>query len=256
MKRVIADGRVGAALGDRAGDPGGHVAGDELELLATLLAQQIQEPGHGLLVAPAGRPHQSAGVVVDHDREVSLTLANRDLIDADPTQAGEQVAAVLLLGHHPLADPADRSPRDPHQLGDRGLVRVDGQPRDLILEAAGEARVMPGPRDGGDHHPVLAAAHPWRPRLQVAEGRAQIQRSPAPASLAPVIARAAAPAARAAIPLPCLRTDRHHHRPVVGDLHVFDDRPLQPQQLLPYASPAHAATALSRGSNRCEKPEP
>jgi hypothetical protein len=97
-----------------------------------------------------------------------------------------RVAALLLLGHHPLADPADHSPGDPHQLGDRGLVRVDGQPRDLILEAAGEVRVVPGPRDGGDHHPVLAAVHPWRPRVQqqkvVPRSSARQRRLPTPES--------------------------------------------------------------------------
>jgi len=61
---------------------------------------------------------------------------------------------------------------------------------------------------------------------------------------------------RAAIPLAGLRSDRHHDRPVVGDIDVFDDCQLQTEQPLPYAFPAHAATALSRGSNCCEKPEP
>jgi hypothetical protein len=45
-----------------------------------------------------------------------------------------------------------------------------------------------------------------------------------------------------------LRTNRHHHRAVVFDLDAVDHRSVQSEKLLPYASPAHAATALSCGS--------
>jgi len=65
-ERVVADARVRAALGDRPGDRGGHVAGDELELVAALLCEQIQELLNGLSV-PTGRcPDQPSGVVVNH----------------------------------------------------------------------------------------------------------------------------------------------------------------------------------------------
>ena len=95
MKRVEADLGVRAALGDRAGDPVGHVAGDELDLLAALFAEQIQELLDRLAVAAGSGPHQPAGVVVDHDGEVSLAFADRDLIDPDPLEPREQVAPRL-----------------------------------------------------------------------------------------------------------------------------------------------------------------
>ena len=82
VERVQADLGVRAALGDGDRDPVGHVAGHQLDLLAAVVAQQIQELVDRLLVAAGVRPHQPAGVVVDHDREVSLTFANRDLIHA------------------------------------------------------------------------------------------------------------------------------------------------------------------------------
>jgi hypothetical protein len=50
---------------------------------------------------------------------------------------------------------------------------------------------------------------------------------------------------RATIPLARGRADRHHQRAGVGELDVFDDGSLKTKQLLPYASPAHAVTALS-----------
>jgi hypothetical protein len=184
-------------------------------------------------------------MVNDHG-EVPLPLADRDLIDPDPFQTGEQVACGPLLGHHPLADPAHGPPCDPHQLCDGGLVRADRQPRHLILEGASEAGIVPRPRHRRDHHPVLAAADARRPRLQVGERRAEIQRPPAPApALTPVIAGATSPTVGAAIPLPRHRADRHHHRPVALHRDVLDNRPVQTEQLLPYPSSAHAATALS-----------
>jgi hypothetical protein len=50
---------------------------------------------------------------------------------------------------------------------------------------------------------------------------------------------------RATIKLPRDRTNRHHQRPGVGELDVFNDSPLKTEELLPYSSSAHAATALS-----------
>ena len=84
VERVVADVRVRAALADRPGDPRGHVAGHELDLVAAVFPEQIQELLDCCLVAAGTGPHEAAGVVVDHDREVSLPFANRDLIHPDP----------------------------------------------------------------------------------------------------------------------------------------------------------------------------
>ena len=94
VERVVADAGVGAALADRSGDPRGHVAGDELDLVAALFAEQIQELLDRLAVPAGAGPHQPAGVVVDDDGEVSLPLADRDLIDPDPLEPREQVAGL------------------------------------------------------------------------------------------------------------------------------------------------------------------
>lgn len=97
MKRVQADGRVGAAPGDGPCDPFGHVAGDQLDLRAALFAQQIQELLDGLAVAAGGRPDQPAAVVVDDDGQVALALAHRDLIEPQAPKIGEQVALGACL---------------------------------------------------------------------------------------------------------------------------------------------------------------
>jgi hypothetical protein len=246
VPRVKADLGVRAALRDRPGDPLGVVAGHELDLLAALFPQQIQELLDRFAVAAERRPHQPAGVMVDHDREVFLTLADRDLVEPKLRESREQVAAGLRVGAHALADPPDRPPRDPHQLTDRGLGRVHRKPCGLVIEGAREPGVVARPRHRRHHHAVPLATDPRRVGLQEAERRAEIQRPPPPATLPEVVARAAASTVRAAIPLAIAGADRDHDRTVLL-VDRLDDRLLQSQQPRPradaYASAAHAATA-------------
>jgi hypothetical protein len=124
--------------------------------------------------------------MVDHDGQVPLTLAVADLVDPDPPEFIEQIDLAHGLGGDPCDDRADRSPRDTHQLSDRGLRRIHGQPADLILKRACEPRVMPGPRHRADHDTMAAARHPRRVRLHERERRPEIHarhhRRPSPKS--------------------------------------------------------------------------
>jgi hypothetical protein len=96
----------------------------------------------GLAVTTGRSPDQAAGVVIDDDGQVALTLAMRDLIDPDPSQTVEQIDLALRLIADAFADRADRPPGDTHQLRDSGLRRVDGQPPRLVLKRPGEPRVV------------------------------------------------------------------------------------------------------------------
>jgi len=84
--------------------------------VTAVIAEQIQELLDRLAIAAGRGPHQPAAVVVDDHRQVSLALADRDLIDPDPREPGEQVTALKRFVSDTLADPADRSPRNAHQL--------------------------------------------------------------------------------------------------------------------------------------------
>jgi hypothetical protein len=185
--------------------------------------------------------------MVDDHGQVLLALADRDLIEPEPLEVREQVAAALGLGSDTLADTSDRPPRDPHQLADRALGRVHRQPRRLVLEGPGEPGVVPGPRHPRHDHPVALALDPRCIGLQPAERRAEIQRPPPPPTVTEVIARAAPPTMRAAIPLRVRRPHRDHDLVALIDLDPLEDRLLQPQHPRPrtdaYASLAHAATA-------------
>jgi len=47
-------------------------------------AQLVEERPHRVGVTALSRPHQPAGVVIDHHRQVPVPLAVGDLIDPDP----------------------------------------------------------------------------------------------------------------------------------------------------------------------------
>ena len=242
MERVYAPDRVGAPLGDRTGDPAGHVRRDQFDLFAALLPERVEEREHRPAVTAGRGPHQPAGVVVHDDGQVSLSLAVADLVNPDPPQPVQEIHVSDGLGSDPLEDRADRPPRDAHQLRHGALRRVHRQPRDLILERAREPRVMPRPRHRADHDTVAPARHPRRPRLNERERRPEVQRTPAPASLAEIETRRSAPAHTTTIPLPPIRPNAHDHPSLAAEPHILDHRSSQPEQPRPYPDTAHAAS--------------
>jgi hypothetical protein len=133
---------------------------------------------------------------------------------------------------------------------------LDREPRDLILELAGERGVVSGPRHRRNDHAVTLAADAGRIGLEIGERRPDVQRPPAPSALTQVVAGAPAPAARTTIELARDRPDRHHQRARVDQLHVLHDSSVQAEQLLPYASSAHVAAAPFTSVPDLEKPEP
>ena len=137
-------------------------ARDVCQLPAAVGAEDVEEGAHGVFGAPGFGPQQPAGVVIDHDGEIAVVFAVGDLIDPDPPQFLEPVNARVGIGPDPGDDRAYRAPGDPHQLRDRGLRGLRGQPRHLSIEGIGMTGVMAGPRHMSDHHPVHRTLHPHR----------------------------------------------------------------------------------------------
>ena len=165
VERVEAQLGVGAALGDRPGDPGGHVARDQLQLFAALFAEPVEER-LGRLAVTAGRgPDQPA--VSWSTTTVRYRCPLRWLISSIPIRVSP-----ASRSRPSAASAATRSQIPPtvrHAIriscDDRGLRTVDREPRDLVLEAAGEPGAVTRPRHRAHHDPVAAAAHPRRLRL-------------------------------------------------------------------------------------------
>jgi len=127
------------------GDPARPVCRDEPDLPATLLAQRVEERSQGLLVPPRLGPHQLAGVVVDDDHQVLVAFLVRDLVDPD---ADQLVEGSVAARHRPPPghDRAHRPPRHSHQLFHGRLRTVRCQPSRHVVEPAGVARPVTGPR--------------------------------------------------------------------------------------------------------------
>ena len=204
------------------------------DLRTTLLAQGLEESGQGGLVLAGGGPHQPAGVVVDHHGQVLVAALVGDLVDPDPPQPGEQVHLAGGVGPDPGDDRPDGAPRDPHQLGDRGLRALGGQPGHLLVEGQRVAGAVTGPGHLPHRRPVDRAAHPRRIGLEEHLHHAQVERPPAAPTLAAVVPSRTAPAH----PAPASRRPRgthvrDDHLAVLVELDLLDDRLLDAQQGAP-----------------------
>ena len=129
--------------------PRAHVHRDRRELRRALGPELIEEGIRRAGVAALGAPNELAAAVVGDQAEITVVFAPRDLVEPD-LEEPIQPAGVELRGADPLADRADRDPRDAHQARHRGRVHLRRQPGHERLEVGGEARARP--REG--HRPV------------------------------------------------------------------------------------------------------
>jgi hypothetical protein len=172
--------------------------------------------------------------MVDHDREVLVVTFVGDLIDPEPTQTGEPILGGVDIGPHPGDDRPDGSPGNPHQLRDRGLGALRRQPSDLLVEAAGMTRTVPGPRHRRHGDPVRDASNSRCLGLQPDRDGAQVQTPPSPSTLTVVIPRSSL----SAQPAPSARVSFWSHMSDQDPLErikvqLLDDRLLNPQQSTP-----------------------
>jgi hypothetical protein len=85
-----------------------------------------------------------------------------DLVDPDPSQAGELVELLLSVVPDPGDDGPDCASRDPHQHGDRGLRRLCGSHPTWSSKNKVVTTLMSGPRDSGDGDAVDRASDTGR----------------------------------------------------------------------------------------------
>ena len=195
---------------DRDQDPLGAVTADVGELGAALLAEPVKEAVHHFPTATLRRPHQPARDVIDDQRQVALASTPADLVDADALQPIQAVVAARGLLHHAGDDPAHRLPVQPHELA-AGLLRaLRRQPGHLILEGAQVAAAVARPRHPGSHHAVLAAGDPRCRGFDQEAGVADVQATPAAATLALVVERTATATDPTPLPLAAVRAHVCH----------------------------------------------
>ena len=112
-----------------------------------------------------------------------------DLVDPDPPQPVEAVDRGVDVRVDACHDRSDRPPRHTQQLHHRAFRGADREPGREIVEVAGMARAVPGPRHRRDDDAMIPAADPRRIGLEEHLRRAQIQCSPSPATLTVVVTR-------------------------------------------------------------------
>jgi hypothetical protein len=92
-----------------------------------------------------------------------VAVAPGHLVDPDLEQVVEAVR-VQFVGADTLDDPPDGAPVDPQHPGDRRLVGAGRQPRDEVLEIAGEVRAAASEWHLLGAHAVSRADQPAQPR--------------------------------------------------------------------------------------------
>jgi len=218
-------------------DPVSPIGADVADLGAAALARgfhRVEERLEGGLVPARRSPHQPAGVVVDHDRQVLVATFVGNLVDPDPPQLGEPIMQLLDVGPYPGDDRAHGAPSDSHQLSDCGLRALRGQPGHLIVERQGVARAVPGPRHRLHRDPMTRTVHPRRVGLKPHRDRAQIQCPPTTPTLATVVAPAPTPASAAASGHLLLRPNMNDQDLIVlVILDVLHNRLVDPHQGTP-----------------------
>ena len=259
MERIKAEHRLRRSLRHRRVDPLGAISGNMRQLGRPRRTQRIEERQQRLGVSARRRPHQPAGVMIDHTGQISVTLPVRDLIDPDPPQPGQQVLLTALISDNPLHDAGDGPPCHPHQLTHHALRRPRREPRAAVLERMREPGSGPCPRHRRYDHPTPPTFHPRRRRLQEHHHRAGIQRPPPTDPTPGVIPPAPPTAPRASRPRRTGRANRDHQHLLVGALltlepKAIDRRPFDTKDLPPYPGCAHTVPCLCGPDLDSQKP--
>jgi len=118
---------------------------DDLDCAEDVLFKGLEEGLQHVAGLAFGSPNYVAGVMVGHDREVAVPLAEADLVDPDAAQVGESIWVEQLIDEA-LGDLADRHPRDPEQLADCGLIRPLSHQANRVFERPCEVAVVASPR--------------------------------------------------------------------------------------------------------------
>ena len=260
VERIGAPLCVRGSLGDDAGDPARHVRRNMGQQGSAFVAEFVEEHLQiGVGAARAG-PHQTSGVVIDHDNQIAVPALVGDLIDPDPTQTIEAIDSGFDVVIDSGDDRADRAPRHPKQLTGCGLRGAHRQPRRHVIEVACVTDTVTSPRHRHHRRAMNAATDSRSVGFDEHLRRACIQRPPTPPTITVVIARRTSMAASAPATSLRVRSCRHHDRAVsVIDAYPFHDRARQTARPLPYLGVQHPvclpvdfepSTARNLGSRR------
>ena len=153
-------------------------------------AEFIEEHVQRCVVAARAGPHQTPGVVIDHDNQVAVTaLVAEIFIDPDPAQPIETIDPRLDVVVDPGDDHADRAPRHPQQLTRRGLRGAQPSTTPPCHRSHGSDQHRVAPTEPPPPSDADAATGPAHVGLDEHLRRARVQRPPPAPTITSVIAR-------------------------------------------------------------------
>jgi hypothetical protein len=188
MERVGAAHGVRGAAGLDPGDPVRHFGRDVGQLGGAFGAELVEEDVQSGVVAARSRPHQTAGVVIDHDDEVAVAALVGDLVDPDPAEPVEPVNSSVDIGVDAGDDRPDGAPRDSRQLAHRGLRGSHREPSGQVVDVAGVPGGVARPRHRRHRRAVISTSDSGCVGLNEHLRGAEIQRPPPSTALTLVIA--------------------------------------------------------------------
>jgi hypothetical protein len=156
-----------------------------------------------------------------------------------------QPVGVHLIGAEVRDDLPDGVPVDPEQPLDRRLFCPRRQPRDELLEVAGQPAGVAGERDALDPDPVLRALQPAQPGAELQPPDPEIEVAPDRLDLLAVMPVRRGELAQRAPRPPTAQRDPHHH-PVGIELHPAHPDPVQAQQAREFRVDAHRRPPCKR----------
>ena len=190
--------------------------------------------------------------MITDEREIAVALAPRDLIQRDLKQIAQPVDGQKLVADA-LDDPPDGLPVDPDQPAGCGSVGLGHQPRHEVFEVAGEASAVTGERHALDQRPVLGAAQPPEPGMDLQSPDPQVQVAPDGVVVLGVLARHRLKRALRADKLLALQGDRDHH-PIATEGDLSDPHPGQAQQTRECSGDAHRRRPPVRRTQTTREP--
>ena len=144
-----------------------HVHGHDLDGNPDFARQAAEEGGKRLAALSFADPDHMTSVVIRHNGQIAMALAEADLVDADSPQLAQSAGIEKLL-YESVGDVADGPPRDVEQQAHGRLVGSLDQQSYSVLERSSEVAVVSRPWHRLSHWTLAA------PRLETGDWTAGV----------------------------------------------------------------------------------
>ena len=197
VEEVVNDFGFRCLVPNGLGEGGGHIDGDDFDLLGPLLPELFEECVEGFGALTLFGPDDAARFVVDDSGNVAMVLSIAEFVHADALEAVESFR-VELVGNDAFYDVAHGAPGDAHHFCDLCLVGNLCEIGGHLFEGPGEAAPRPRPWDHLHADAAVRALYAPRSVFEDEPHRADTEMYPPDRFAAMVVPGTYPPALRAA----------------------------------------------------------